>query len=66
LAAVPKDSPKEINDQIKESIETIQIEIQRPAPRKSMIKTILAGLGWVVRTAEFTAALSALVHFFSG
>jgi ribosomal protein L32 len=64
LQAVPKDTPPEQVEQIKESIETIQAEMKNHPPRKNMIKTILAGLGGLVRAAEFAVALTNLASFF--
>jgi predicted RNA-binding Zn-ribbon protein involved in translation (DUF1610 family) len=66
LQAIPQDASKETTEQIKESTETIKAEMQSPAPKKNMIKTILAGLGGVVKTIEFASALATLAQFFSG
>jgi hypothetical protein len=64
LAAVPKDTPEEVKIQIKESAETIRAEMQSPAPKQGLIKTVLEGLkNGVVRTVEFAAALAALAQF---
>jgi hypothetical protein len=66
LAAVPKDTP-ETTGKIKESIETIQAEMESPAPKYGMIRTVLEGLkNVVVESAEFATALASLVQFFGG
>jgi hypothetical protein len=62
--AVPQNTPQEQIRQIKECIETIQAEMQSPALRTGVIKTILSGLAGVIRTAEFAAALAALAQAF--
>ena len=46
-----------------ESLEVIETEVISPKPRKSMIKTAMASLQAIKGTAEFGAAVAALIQF---
>lgn len=62
-AKVPSDVSKKTKQQVGEIVETIEAELKQKKPKKFTIKTLLNGLNGLVRTAEFTAALAAIIQF---
>jgi hypothetical protein len=46
-----------------ENLEVIESELTQPAPRKGFLKTAIAGLQAIKGTAEFGAAVVALMQF---
>ena len=49
-----------------ENLEVIESELAQPKPRKGFLRTALAGLQTIKGTAEFGAAVVALVQFVQG
>ena len=48
---------------INESVDVIEDEVKSAKPRKGFIKTALTGLKAIKGTAEFSAAVAALIQF---
>ena len=57
------DKSDEDKEAASESLEVIETEVISPKPRKSMIKTAMASLQAIKGTAEFGAAVAALIQF---
>ena len=66
LSNAPSNLPSEEQEQITDDIEVIRTELVNPTPRKSLIKTALRGLQAINGTAQFGAAVAALVEFIGG
>jgi len=64
LQSIPNNSPQETKEQVKESLEVIQTEVQSHAPRKDIIKTKLAELGnGIIKAVDFLVNLATLAKF---
>jgi len=62
-ASTPADMSEADKEDVGESIETIESEMVQPKPKKSLVKTAIKSLQAVKGTAEFAAAVVALVQF---
>jgi len=67
IDAIKKETPCNISkddiDTLNESMEVIKYESVQPIPKKTLLKTALIGLQTIKGTAEFGAAVIALVQF---
>ncbi|GAB6392545.1 MAG: hypothetical protein MdMp014T_1918 [Treponematales bacterium] len=64
LQSIPDNTPQEIVEQVKENLQFIQTEVQSPAPRRNIMKTILTGLvNGTIQAAGFLANLATLAQF---
>jgi len=65
--AIKKETPCNMNkddlETLNESLDVIRSEMIQPKPKKSLVKTALTGLQAIKGTAEFGAAIVALVQF---
>ena len=56
-----------LSDEDKESaqdyLEVIEAELNKPQPKKSFLKTAMAGLKAIKGSVEFSAAVSAIMQF---
>jgi hypothetical protein len=60
---IPETIGSDEKQQIDDSLEVIEREIIKPKPDKKLIKTLLTGAKILVQTAEFAAAVSAILLF---
>lgn len=61
--AIPTDISNNEIEAINESVDVIEDEVKSAKPRKGFIKTALTGLKAIKGTAEFSAAVAALIQF---
>jgi hypothetical protein len=61
--AIPTDMSSEDCEAVNESLEVIESEASQEKPKKSFLKTAIAGLQAIKGSAEFGAAVIALVQF---
>jgi hypothetical protein len=64
--AVTSEMPSKDTEAVLENLEVIETEVIQGNPRKSFLKTALSGLRAIKGTAEFGAAVVALVQFIQG
>ena len=65
-ASMPEDMPESDKEAIREGVETIESELAQPKPKRSLINTAIKVLQAIKGTAEFAAAVAALVLFIQG
>lgn len=54
---------KEVVEEINEYVDVIKEEVTKPTPKRNLLKTALSGLRAIKGSAEFAAAVSAIVEF---
>jgi len=64
LQSIPDNTPQETVGQVRENLQFIQTEVQSPAPRRNIMKTVLTGLvNGTIQATGFLANLATLAQF---
>ncbi|PKM93207.1 MAG: hypothetical protein CVU84_16835 [Firmicutes bacterium HGW-Firmicutes-1] len=63
LKAESKSLSDEDNETLSNNLEVVEEELKALKPRKAFIKTAISGIKVIKGTAEFTAAMTALIQF---
>jgi hypothetical protein len=65
LSKIPAELPNETREEIKDIGAAVKTEMQKPAPHKSVIKSMLFGLKALLKGTELAAAVVTILSFFA-